>query len=131
MSEGSITCSVQSMSYGLAGQLERVMTTTINGSGAVTGRTRVDYRYNPQGIRTISVDWTDANLDGTFAAGERTGSVEYLIENSNFTGYQQTILETVKNAAGQATKRTTYTFGVDEITQTAALPLPGGGEGWG
>jgi len=91
----------------------------------------VDYRYTPQGIRTISVDWTDANLDGTFAAGERTGSVEYLIENANFTGYQQTILETVKNAAGQATKRTTYTFGVDEITQTTTLPLPGGGEGWG
>jgi RHS repeat-associated protein len=69
---------------------------------------------------TISVDWNDANLDGTFAAGERTGSVEYLIENSNFTGYQQTILETVKNASGQATKRTTYTFGTDEITQTVS-----------
>jgi RHS repeat-associated protein len=66
------------------------------------------------------VDWNDANLDGTFAAGERTGSVEYLIENSNFTGYQQTILETVKNAAGQATKRISYTFGVDEITQTVS-----------
>jgi RHS repeat-associated protein len=116
----SVSSVVQSMSYGLAGQLERVMTTTINGSGAVTGRTRVDYRYNPQGIRTISVDWNDANLDGTFAAGERTGSVEYLIENSNFTGYQQTILETVKNHAGQATKRTTYTFGTDEITQTVS-----------
>ncbi|MFN9437388.1 MAG: RHS repeat-associated core domain-containing protein, partial [Planctomycetota bacterium] len=118
VSEGSITRSVQSMSYGLAGQLERVVTTTSNGSGTVTGRTRVDYRYTPQGIRTISVDWTDANLDGTFVSGERTGSVEYLIENANFTGYQQTILETVKNAAGQATKRITYTFGTDEITQT-------------
>ncbi|MFN9433862.1 MAG: RHS repeat-associated core domain-containing protein, partial [Planctomycetota bacterium] len=131
VSEGSITRSVQSMSYGLAGQLERVVTTTSNGSGTVTGRTRVDYRYTPQGIRTISVDWNDANLDGTFAAGERTGSIEYLIDNANFTGYQQTILETVKNAAGQATKRTSYTFGVDEITQTTTLPLPGGGEGWG
>jgi RHS repeat-associated protein len=120
VSEGSITRSVQSMSYGLSGQLERVVTTTQNGSGVVTGRTRVDYRYTPQGIRTISVDWNDANLDGTFAAGERTGSVEYLIENSNFTGYQQTILETVKNAAGQATKRTSYTFGTDEITQTVS-----------
>ncbi len=120
VSEGSITRSVQSMSYGLGGQLERVVTTTSNGSGVVTGRTRVDYRYTPQGIRTISVDWTDANLDGTFAAGERTGSIEYLIENANFTGYQQTILETVKNAAGQATKRTTYTYGADEITQTVS-----------
>jgi RHS repeat-associated protein len=127
----SVSSVVQSMSYGLGGQLERVVTTTQNGSGTVTGRTRVDYRYTPQGIRTISVDWTDANLDGTFAAGERTGSVEYLIENANFTGYQQTILEVTKNAAGQATKRTSYTFGVDEITQTTTLPLPGGGEGWG
>ncbi|MFN6131147.1 MAG: RHS repeat-associated core domain-containing protein [Planctomycetota bacterium] len=66
------------------------------------------------------MDWTDANLDGTFAAGERTGSVEYLIENANFTGYQQTILEVTKNAAGQATKRISYTFGVDEITQTVS-----------
>ncbi|MFN9713221.1 MAG: RHS repeat-associated core domain-containing protein, partial [Planctomycetota bacterium] len=120
----SVSSVVQSMSYGLGGQLERVVTTTSNGSGVVTGRTRVDYRYNPQGIRTISVDWTDANLDGTFAAGERTGSVEYLIENANFTGYQQTILETVKNAAGQATKRTSYTFGVDEITQTVSTIDP-------
>ncbi|MFN9602776.1 MAG: RHS repeat-associated core domain-containing protein, partial [Planctomycetota bacterium] len=120
----SVSSVVQSMSYGLGGQLERVVTTTSNGSGAVTGRTRVDYRYTPQGIRTISVDWNDANLDGTFAAGERTGSVEYLIENANFTGYQQTILETVKNAAGQATKRTSYTFGVDEITQTVSTIDP-------
>ncbi|MFM7930323.1 MAG: hypothetical protein ACKO9Q_21670, partial [Pirellula sp.] len=56
----------------LSGQLERVVTTTQNGSGTVTGRSRVDYRSNTQGIRTISVDWNDANLDGTFAAGEGT-----------------------------------------------------------
>jgi RHS repeat-associated protein len=120
----SVSSVVQSMSYGLGGQLEQVVTTTSNGSGTVTGRTRVDYRYTPQGIRTISVDWTDANLDGTFAAGERTGSVEYLIDNANFTGYQQTILEVTKNAAGQATKRITYTFGVDEITQTVSIIDP-------
>ncbi|MFN9605425.1 MAG: RHS repeat-associated core domain-containing protein, partial [Planctomycetota bacterium] len=35
-----------------------------------------------------------------------------------------TILETVKNAAGQATKRTSYTFGVDEITQTVSTIDP-------
>jgi hypothetical protein len=64
------------------------------------------------------VDWNDANLDGTFAVGERTGSIEYLIDNANFTGYQQTILEVTKNAAGQATTRISYTFGTDEITQT-------------
>jgi RHS repeat-associated protein len=43
-----------------------------------------------------------------------------LIDNSNFTGYQQTILEVTKNAAGQATKRLSYTFGTDEITQTVS-----------
>jgi len=62
----------QAMSYGLSGQLERVVTTTQNGSGTVTGRSRVDYRSNTQGFRSISVDWNDANLDGTFAAGEWT-----------------------------------------------------------
>jgi len=78
----------------------------------------------PPVLSTISVDWNDANLDGTFAAGERTGSIEYLIDNSNFTGYQQTILEVTKNAAGQATKRISYTFGTDEITQTVSIIDP-------
>jgi hypothetical protein len=68
----TVSTVTQAMSYGLSGQLERVVTTTQNGSGTVTGRSRVDYRSNAQGIRTISVDWNDANLDGTFAAGERT-----------------------------------------------------------
>jgi hypothetical protein len=98
---------------------------------ASLGARRFAWGQAPVVQSTISVDLNDANLDGTFAAGERTGSVEYLIDNSNFTGYQQTILETVKNAEGQATKRITYTFGLDAITQNTTLPLPGGGEGWG
>jgi YD repeat-containing protein len=124
----TVSTVTQAMSYGLSGQLERVVTTTQNGSGTVTGRSRVDYRSNTQGIRTISVDWNDANLDGTFAAGERTGSIEYLIDNTNFTRYQQTILEVTRNAAGQATKRISYTFGTDEITQTVSTINPANGQ---
>ncbi|MFN9433819.1 MAG: RHS repeat domain-containing protein [Planctomycetota bacterium] len=110
----------QAMSYGLGGQLERVITTTQNGSGTVTARTQVEYRYDTQGIRFIAIDSTDSNLSTTGIERIENGRTEYLIDRANFTGYQQTILETVTNAAGQATKRTTYTFGVDEITQTVS-----------
>ena len=127
----SVSKTTQGISYGLGGQLEKVVTTTFGSNDAVLERTRVDYRYDPQGIRFISVDWKDANLNGEFSAGERTGSVEYVIEHANHTGHQQTILETYKNADGQAIKRISYTFGLDEITQTTTTPREDGAQGWG
>lgn len=110
--------------------LSRVVTENKNGSNAVTSRTRVDYDYTSTGIRSLSVDWNDANLNNSFATSERTGSVEYLVDSTNHTGYTQTIVETTKNAAGVATKRIVYTYGSDEISQTTYLPPSGGGAGW-
>ncbi|MBM3967451.1 MAG: hypothetical protein FJ308_20710, partial [Planctomycetes bacterium] len=127
----TVSKTTQAMSYGLGGQLEKVVTTILGSNDAVLERTRVDYRYDPQGIRFISLDWRDANLNGEFSAGERTGSVEYVIEHANHTGHQQTILETHKNADGQAIKRISYTFGLDEITQTTTTPREDGTQGWG
>ena len=46
--------------------------------------------------------------------GQRT---EYLIDANNFTGYQQTILETTYDAQQTITKQVSYVFGLDEITQ--------------
>ncbi|MFO0942299.1 MAG: putative Ig domain-containing protein [Pirellulales bacterium] len=112
---------IQEFSYNLKGMLSSVVTTTetlIGGVGTITSRTKVDYGYTSMGIRRIAIDWNDANLDGTFAASEKSGSTEYLIDSSNFTGYAQTIAETNKNGSGQVTKRIVYTFGTDEITQT-------------
>ncbi|MFN7875567.1 MAG: RHS repeat-associated core domain-containing protein [Pirellula sp.] len=120
----------QTFSYTLPGMLSRVVTENKNGSNVVTSRTRVDYDYTSTGIRSLSVDWNDANLNNSFATSERTGSVEYLVDSTNHTGYAQTIVETTKNAAGVATKRIVYTHGSDEISQTTYLPPAGGGVGW-
>lgn len=114
----SVSSVVQNFSYNLNGMLSSVVTETKNASNAVTGRTKVDYGYTSTGIRSIAVDWNDANLDGNYDPSEKSGSTEYLIDSGNFTGYAQTIAETTKNGAGQITKRIVYTFGTDEITQT-------------
>ncbi|MFO0384805.1 MAG: RHS repeat-associated core domain-containing protein, partial [Pirellula sp.] len=120
----------QTFSYTLPGMLSQVVTENKNGSNVVTSRTRVDYDYTSTGIRSLSVDWNDANLNNSFATSERTGSVEYLVDSVNHTGYAQTIVETTKNAAGVAPKRIVYTYGSDEISQTTYLPPAGGGAGW-
>ncbi|MFN7841616.1 MAG: RHS repeat-associated core domain-containing protein, partial [Pirellula sp.] len=120
----------QTFSYTLPGMLSRVVTENKNGSNVVTSRTRVDYDYTSTGIRSLSVDWNDANLNNSFATSEKTGSVEYLVDSTNHTGYAQTIVETTKNAAGVATKRIVYTYGSDEISQTTYLPPAGGGASW-
>ena len=85
------------MRYGLMGQLEGVVTETKNGSNAVTDRTQVEYRYDNSGLRFLAIDSSDSNL--STAAVDR-------VENGRMTmtGYGQTIIETTKNAAGQATK---------------------------
>ena len=63
----------------------------------VTSRTRVDDYYTSTGIRSLSVDWNEANLNNSFATSERTGSVEYLADSTNHTGYAQTIVKTTKS----------------------------------
>ncbi|MFN8740978.1 MAG: hypothetical protein ACK5YR_13705, partial [Pirellula sp.] len=73
----------QTFSYTLPGMLSRVVTENKNGSNVVTSRTRVDYDYTSTGIRSLSVDWNDANLNNSFATSERTGSVEYLVDSTN------------------------------------------------
>ncbi len=119
------TVSTQQFSYDLQGRLASVVTTPASGA-----KTRVDYRYDSNSIRISATEFTDANGNGVFSASEKTSTTEYLIDHSNFTGYAQTIVETTKNAAGQATKRIAYTFGTDEITQTtvtydsSGLPSP-------
>ncbi len=117
----SVSSVVQALSYGLSGQLERVITTTRDGAGQLTNRGQVDYRYDPQGIRFIASDYS---YDVPTSSFTLQSSTEYLIDRSNFTGYQQAIIETTKNAAGQTTKRVSYTYGLDEITQTTTAIDP-------
>ena len=117
----SVSSVVQFMNYGVSGQLERIITTTQDGSGQITDRKQVEYRYDPQGIRFIASDYIYNLQTSNFLLQTST---EYLIDHANFTGYQQTIIETTKNASGQTTKRTSYTYGLDEITQTTTTLDP-------
>ncbi len=122
----SLSSVVQSMSYALGGQLENVMTTTLDGSGTITSRNQVQYRYDTSGMRFIVTD--SSAPPQTPDAWSVQSSTEYLIDRANMTGYEQTIIETVKNATGQATKRTSTTFGLDEITQQVTAIAPGTGQ---
>ncbi len=116
----SVSSVVQNLSYGLGGQLERVVTTNSNGSGVVSARSQVEYGYDNTGVRFIAIESTDSSPSTPAFDRVENGRTEYLIDHASLTGYQQTIIETVKNAAGQSTRRTSYTFGTDEITQTVS-----------
>lgn len=122
----SVSSVVQSMSYALGGQLENVFTTTLDGSGTITSRNQVQYRYDTTGMRFIATA-SSAPIQ-TPDAWTVQSSTEYLIDRANMTGYEQTVIETVKNAAGQPTKRTTTTFGLDEITQKVTAIASGTGQ---
>jgi RHS repeat-associated protein len=106
--------------------LERVTATT-SGTSGVQSRERVEYRYNASGIRMIAIDSVDSNLATADFDSQLTGRVEYLIEQSNPTGYAQTVIETKYNSNNQATERTSFTFGTDELTQTKSTLDPSSG----
>jgi RHS repeat-associated protein len=93
---------------------------TRSSSNVVQSRTRINYRYDTSRIRFIAIDSFDNNLSTTAFDAQANGRIEYLIDHANMTGYGQTIIETEFNATGQATKRTSFTFGTDEITQNVA-----------
>lgn len=114
----SVSSVVQSMSYALGGQLEKVITSTLDGSGTLTSRNQIQYRYDPSGIRFIAID-SSAPPQSPDAWSVQS-STEFLIDRANMTGYAQSIIETLKIGSGQTTKRTSYTFGMDEITQTVS-----------
>jgi RHS repeat-associated protein len=118
VTQGPVNLTSQTFSYGLAGQLASVATVTRDSVDNLLSDKSVGYRYDLSGIRIIAND---------FNGGSPAGSVEYLIDHSNMTGYAQTIIETSRNASGQATQRISYTFGADEITQTTSRLNPGTG----
>ena len=123
-----VTTSRQTMTYNLQGQLAAVVQESFDGSGDVTGRTRVGYQYDFAGIRSVAIEATDTDLNGTFSSTEITGSTEYLTDFQSLTGLPQTLVETTKNAEGETTRRVTYVFGIDELTQTASDLDPSTGD---
>ncbi|MCA9078376.1 MAG: putative Ig domain-containing protein [Planctomycetaceae bacterium] len=103
------------MEYDLQGRMSAVINEVYT-SGNLSSRERVEYDYDHRSHRVISISSSDADLNGSFeTAGETT---TYLVDHNNFTGYPQTIVEIAKDSTGTETKRVTYTFGHDEISQT-------------
>lgn len=102
-------------SYDLQGRLSQVLVEEFT-SGVVSSRTRLSYRYDPQGIRITALEETDAAADGTYETRRET---RYLVDHDNATGYAQTFAETVVDAdTGALISKTVYVVGHDELTQT-------------
>ncbi|TWT35026.1 tRNA(Glu)-specific nuclease WapA precursor [Thalassoglobus neptunius] len=101
--------------YDLQGRMSFVRTETRNSGGTLTRIEEVTYDYDSSGIRISAEQKIDTDADSNWDSHTRT---EFLVDHRNFTGYQQTIRETVRDGLSQVIKVVDYTFGHDEITQT-------------
>jgi RHS repeat-associated protein len=96
-----------SYSYNLQGEMSEVVTDLTGSDGAVT---TTDYAYDDDGNR----------VSQTVSEGTMTTVTSYLIDENNFTGYSQTLEETVRDSSGTVTSHTTYVIGLDVIGQYVA-----------
>ncbi|MEQ1905722.1 MAG: RHS repeat-associated core domain-containing protein [Pirellulaceae bacterium] len=114
----------QSFAYDLQGRMTKVCLETMNTAGtAVASVEETSFEYDTGGTRIASVHKIDSTNDGTFETIRRT---EYLTDHANPTGYSQVIMETETDANGNPIRRTAYTIGHDQISQTVYGPGPGG-----
>ena len=114
--------------YNLRGQLSRVTTETRNASNQLTKNTQVNYRYDIAGIRNVELSYNDVNLDGSFAANEKSGSISYTINHRSMTGVAEVLIETHRDGDDNLVKRVSYTFAEDELTQTTTEYNPANGQ---
>lgn len=114
--------------YNLRGQLSRVTTETRNASNQLTKNTQVNYRYDIAGIRNVELSYNDANLDGSFATNEKSGSISYTINHQSMTGVAEVLIETHRDGNDNLVKRVSYTFAEDELTQTTTEYNPANGQ---
>ena len=104
-------------SYDLQGRPAIATSTTFDGTtGSATHIERTTYDYDHTGIRVSATTDTLDPADGTTV--QSTERVEFLNDPQNFTGYSQVIRETHRDGSGQLTEEVTYTFGLDELSQT-------------
>tara|TARA_R110002095_G_scaffold211465_1_gene199674 strand:+ start:261 stop:2441 length:2181 start_codon:yes stop_codon:yes gene_type:complete len=110
--------------YDLQGRLEIVTISSLVGVAAPIILNQTTYDYDATGIRVSSLHRvnTDADVNGTF---EETTKTEYLNDPHNFTGYSQVIQETEFDENDVITKRTIYTIGHDQISQTTIEYMAG------
>ncbi|MEQ1903298.1 MAG: RHS repeat-associated core domain-containing protein [Pirellulaceae bacterium] len=116
VSVNSTLKTTQSFTYDLQGRMTMVRLETMNAAGtAVVAVEETSFEYDTGGTRIASVHKIDSTNDGTFETIRRT---EYLTDHANPTGYSQTIMETETAADGTPIKRTVYTIGHDQISQS-------------
>ena len=100
------------MEYNVNGRLaELKIETYVNGS--LTKVVIQQYEYNSNGIKVRQIERIDSNGD---AVVDSTKTTEYHNDNQNHTGYSQVLEERVSEN-GVSTKTTTYTIGLDLISQ--------------
>jgi RHS repeat-associated protein len=98
--------------YDLQGRLASVTSTTSNSSTI----TRTGYKYDSTGTRIGSAQSTATTQQPTNFILQST--LEYLTDSHNPTGYSQVLQETEFRSSGQAVKKTIYTVGHDQISQS-------------
>ena len=101
----------------MQGRLETVTRTEKDGTQQQNS-TRIEqttYDYDATGIRVSALHEVNTDAVGDF---DETTKTEYLNDPHNFTGYSQVIQETKYDENGLITKRTIYTIGHDQISQT-------------
>lgn len=123
-SVGGLATSRQIFSYDLFGRLEKVRQETLNAGGQPIAIEETITEYDSSGTRVSSTHRVDSTNDGFFETEIKT---EYLVDQSNPTGYSQVIMETQFDGAGNPLKRIVYTIGHDQISQTVYGPQ---GQGW-
>ncbi|MEQ1905649.1 MAG: RHS repeat-associated core domain-containing protein [Pirellulaceae bacterium] len=124
MSVNSTLKTTQSFSYDLQGRMTMVRLETMNTAGtAIASVEETSFEYDTGGTRIASIHKIDSTNDGPFETIRRT---EYLTDHANPTGYSQVIMETETDANGNPIKRTVYTIGHDQISQTVYGPGTGG-----
>ncbi len=115
--EVGVTTSMTEFVYGydLQGRMETVTKTYKDAGGVATRIEQTTYEYDATGIRVSAQHEVDTDADGEIDESAKT---EYLNDPHNFTGYSQVIQETEFDENGMITKRTLYTIGHDQISQT-------------
>lgn len=110
------TESKMQMEYNDLGRLSKITVETYIG-GTLAKIVIQEYEYDSSGIKVKQTETVDENADGSIDSRTTT---KYLNDKQNHTGFSQVIAEEV-TVEGQAAQLTTYTIGLDVLSQYSAL----------
>lgn len=117
VSVATVVSTVQTFDYNLQGRMSSVTKEVFDSQGIRTDHTQTRYEYDSSGNRVATEVHTDDDNDGQFEESEIVTRTEYLTDSQNHTGYSQVLQET-EYVDGEPSKKTVYTIGHDQISQT-------------